>query len=78
MEKNNMDKWELSKKLREAGYEQEQVRRVWAYSWNEQHVGRSGKKRIPWELKALNELSISAKDIEFGTGDNSGEFNNYF
>ena len=73
-----MDKWELAKKLREAGYGHEQVRRVWAYSWNEQHVGRSGKKRKPWELKALDELSISAKDIEFGIGVDNGEFNNYF
>ena len=65
-----MDKFELAKKLYEVGYEHKDVRAIWAYTWNEQNVGQSGKKRKPWELKALEEISVNFDEIEFNEDDN--------
>ncbi len=72
-----MDKWQLAKLLYEEGYDHQQVRSVWAYAWNEQHVGLSAKKRKPWQLKALEKIKIEIEDIEFSVGDN-GELSNFF
>ncbi len=72
-----MDKFELAKKLYDKGYEHRKVRSIWAYAWNEQHIGRSGKKRKSWQLKALEEVCVSVEEIEFSEADN-GEDNSYF
>jgi hypothetical protein len=72
-----MDKFELAKKLYEIGYSHDQVRSIWAYAWNEQHVGISGRKRIPWQQEALDLVSVKIEDIEFYDND-KGEFSNYF
>ena len=65
-----MNKFELAEKLYKIGYEHKDVKAIWAYSWNEQHVGQAKKKKKPWELKALEEVSVNANDIEFAKSDN--------
>lgn len=72
-----MDKWDLAKKLYAAGYEHREVRSVWAYAWNEQHVGRSQNKRKPWQQIALERVDVSADEIEFDVTD-KGELTSYF
>mgnify|MGYP007087016285 CR=1 FL=1 len=71
-----MTKSQLAEKLYGAGYEHREVRAVWAYAWNEQHVGRV-RKRKPWELKALEEVGVSVEGIVFKDEDD-GEINSYF
>ena len=71
-----MDKWKLAEKLYKAGYCHDEVKRIWAYVWNEQHVGSSIKKKKKWECEALEEISASIDEIEFTDYDN-GEIANY-
>jgi len=72
-----MDKLELAKLLYDEGYEHREVRAIWAYAWNEQNVGVSGKKRKPWQLEALEKISVAVEEIEFLESD-SGDLPNYF
>lgn len=72
-----MDKWQIAKLLYAAGYEHREVRAIWAYVWNEQNIGRSGKKRIPWQRKALDSIGITPEEVQF-TADDSGELSSYF
>jgi len=72
-----MDKFELAKKLYEEGYEHREVRAIWAYAWNEQNVGRAGKKRKPWQQKALEKVSVTIEEIEFLDTD-GGDLGSYF
>ena len=65
-----MDKFELAEKLYKVGYEHKDVRAIWVYAWNEQHIGQAGKKKKPWELKALEEVSVCIDEIEFEETDN--------
>lgn len=60
-----MDLWQLAEQLYAAGYSHEQVRRLRAYAWNEQHIGRSGRKRKPWEAVALEEVDTRPDDVVF-------------
>lgn len=71
-----MNKWILAKKLYEAGYSHKEVRLIWSYAFNEQNVG-TVKKRKPWQLKALEQISVAPSEIEFDDNDN-GETNKYF
>jgi hypothetical protein len=74
-----VDMWEVAKKLYAAGYSHPEVRRIWAYAWNEQHVGRAGNKRPPWEALALEEVEVRPDEVEFPPGTNlSGGVSNYF
>ena len=71
-----MDIHELAKILYDAGYEHRQVRSIWGYAWSEQSMPRSGRKRVPWEKKALDEIGVDIGEIEFY--DNfDGNLNNY-
>ncbi|WP_041672656.1 hypothetical protein [Sulfurovum sp. NBC37-1] len=69
-----MNKFELADKLYKVGYEHKDVKSIWAYAWDEQHIGQSGKKRKPWQLKALEEVSVKIEDIEFDSNDTSHLF----
>jgi len=69
-----MDKFKLADKLYEVGYTHKDVRSIWAYVWDEQHVGQSGKRKKPWQLKALEEISVKIKEIEFDDSDTSHAF----
>jgi len=72
-----MDKFELAIKLYDQGYEHREVRAIWAYAWNEQNVGVSGKKRKPWQLKALENIAVTIEEIEF-TETDGVHLSNYF
>ena len=72
-----MTKFELAEKLYKAGYEHREVRAIWAYAWNEQNVGKSVKKRKPWQEKALDEVSVEIESIDFKPEDD-GDLNSYF
>jgi len=71
-----MNKFELAKMLYAEGYEHREVRSIWAYAWNEQNVGRAGKKRRPWQSKALDKVGVNAAEIQFEPTD-GGDLNSY-
>jgi len=69
-----MDKFELAERLYKVGYNHKDVRSIWAYAWDEQHIGQSGKRKKPWQLKALEEISVNINEIEFDDSDTSHSF----
>jgi len=73
-----MDMWILAKKLYSLGYTHRQIRRVWAYAWNEQHIGQSGRKRKAWEGLALEQAGVLPTEVEFPDRGNYGDVSNYF
>ena len=71
-----MDKFQLAKILYLEGYEHREVRAIWAYAWNEKNIGATGKRKKPWQLKALEKVSVSVEEIEFEPTD-SGDLGSY-
>jgi len=69
-----MDKFELAERLYKVGYTHKDVRSIWAYAWDEQHIGQSGKRKKPWQLKALEEISVNINEIKFDDSDTSHSF----
>ncbi len=72
-----MNKFELAEKLYAEGYEHREVRSIWVYAWNEQNVGSAKSKRRPWQLKALEQVGVSAEEIQFESTD-GGDLGSYF
>jgi hypothetical protein len=74
-----MDMFEAAKKLYLVGYSHEEVRCVWAYAYNEQHLPDAKRKRRKWEAVALDEAQISPFDIDFPVmSPSAGVKSNYF